>query len=264
MTPEVLHCATALRRGDHDRFLTTLFAPAKARPGLLALFAFNLELARTPELVSEAQLGLIRLQWWRDQLEKPDGSHPVLAALAQAMQQHRLPAFAIKAMIDARQSDLEAHPFADDRALEGYAKASGGTLLELASVVLEEKGAARAAQYLGAAWTQIGILRAVPFHMSQGRVLLPQARLTDAALADLRQGGPALSQVIKDIAQLAKNKLIEAARDLPKSLRPHLILAERHLRTLEKAGWNPFDPRVARPSPGRIFALYKQRLLRRI
>ena len=37
-------------------------APPAARPGLLALYAFNLEIARAPWVVSEPMLAEIRLQ----------------------------------------------------------------------------------------------------------------------------------------------------------------------------------------------------------
>ncbi|HKA47116.1 MAG TPA: squalene/phytoene synthase family protein, partial [Methyloceanibacter sp.] len=59
---------TIARDGDPDRYLSALFAPAAARDHLLALYAFNVELARVGELVHEPQLGEIRLQWWRDVL----------------------------------------------------------------------------------------------------------------------------------------------------------------------------------------------------
>ena len=47
------YCADLVRRLDRERYLCALFAPAAAREDLLALYAFNLELARIPELVRE-------------------------------------------------------------------------------------------------------------------------------------------------------------------------------------------------------------------
>ena len=35
-----------VRTHDHDRFLTLLFVPSSRRPALVALYAFNLEIAR--------------------------------------------------------------------------------------------------------------------------------------------------------------------------------------------------------------------------
>ena len=58
-----------VRRHDPDRFLTALFAPPEKRDALLTLYAFNHELARAREAVSEPPLALIRLQWWREVVE---------------------------------------------------------------------------------------------------------------------------------------------------------------------------------------------------
>src|ERR1051325_10992416 len=62
------HCEALLREGDKDRFLAALFAPPKHRRPLHALYAFNLEVARTRELAREPMPGEIRLQWWREAL----------------------------------------------------------------------------------------------------------------------------------------------------------------------------------------------------
>src|SRR5713101_9720914 len=58
--------AALVRRHDRDRFQTVLFAPAARREALFALYAFNYEIARVRESVSEPMLGQIRLQWWRE------------------------------------------------------------------------------------------------------------------------------------------------------------------------------------------------------
>ena len=71
----------AVRRHDRERYLTALFAPSDRREDLLALYAFNLEVARTRESVREAMLGQIRLQWWRDALDEIQaGSRPMPTA----------------------------------------------------------------------------------------------------------------------------------------------------------------------------------------
>ena len=56
------YCAEEVRLGDRDRFLMTLFAPSEHREALFALYAFNIEISKTREVVSEAMLGAIRLQ----------------------------------------------------------------------------------------------------------------------------------------------------------------------------------------------------------
>jgi phytoene synthase len=51
------YCAQEVREHDHDRYLTALFAPAAHREAVFALYAYNAEVARTREAVSEPILG---------------------------------------------------------------------------------------------------------------------------------------------------------------------------------------------------------------
>ena len=103
------YCETAARRDDPDRWLASLFAPDAARPDLNALLAFNGELARTREQVSQAMLGEIRLQWWRDAIEGiyagNPRAHPVVRTLAQAVARHDLARPLFDRLIDARTDD---------------------------------------------------------------------------------------------------------------------------------------------------------------
>jgi phytoene/squalene synthetase len=63
---DAAYCLDQVRRFDRDRYLTALFATPSARADLMALYAFNLEVAKTREMVREPMMGLMRLQWWRD------------------------------------------------------------------------------------------------------------------------------------------------------------------------------------------------------
>src|SRR5580692_9280 len=74
-----------VRRHDPDRFLTALFAPPDKRPALLALYAFNHELARAREAAHEPALALIRLHWWREVVEGAPRAHEVATPLAASL-----------------------------------------------------------------------------------------------------------------------------------------------------------------------------------
>src|SRR5437660_12894095 len=81
--------AALVRQHDRDRYQTTLFAPAERHEALLALYAFNYEIARVRETVSEPMLGQIRLQWWLGVLEAastgiPPRQHPLVPPLSAA------------------------------------------------------------------------------------------------------------------------------------------------------------------------------------
>src|SRR5229473_5395835 len=90
MRPDLAPIAEMVRRHDHDRFQTGLFAPARKRNTLFALYAFNYEIARVRETVTEPMLGQIRLQWWHENIAAafeggPVRHHPVVEALTIAI-----------------------------------------------------------------------------------------------------------------------------------------------------------------------------------
>ena len=61
-------CANLVRGCDFARYAATLFVPADRRRALLALYAFNAEISRVREQVTQPLPGEIRLQWWTDAL----------------------------------------------------------------------------------------------------------------------------------------------------------------------------------------------------
>ena len=82
------------RETDPDRSIAASFAPREARADLFALYAFNAELARVAELVSEPGLGAIRLQWWREAIERAANGeasgHPVADAIGNLIRRRDL------------------------------------------------------------------------------------------------------------------------------------------------------------------------------
>jgi NADH dehydrogenase [ubiquinone] 1 alpha subcomplex assembly factor 6 len=273
--------ATLVRRHDRDRFLTALFAPEARRPALLALYAFNHEVAKTRELVSEAMLGRIRLQWWRDALDRiyagvPAQRHEVIEPLAAAIRAHDLSRGHFERLIEARERDLEEAPPENLAALEAYAEASSAPLVLLALESLGETGeAARAAgRAVGTAYALTGLLRAVPFHARARRLYLPRDLCADAGL-EIERGlfelhsSPALTRVVEQVAERARHHL-QAARALRASVSraalPALlpsVLVSADLARLARAGYDPFAPAVAGVDPWRGWRLSLAALRRR-
>lgn len=256
--------AQEVRRHDRERFVTALFAPAGAREDLMVLYAFNLELARIRESVHEAMAGMIRLQWWRDVLaglrDEEALRHPVAGPLLALARRRKLPGGPFERLLDAREKDLQAVPFADRMSLEGYAGDTAGALTELAAATLGARGdeARAAAQSVGTAWAMLGLLRALPIHLAQGWLTLPEDLLAEAGtLADHVLGGRAergaIASVVEQMARRADAKLAEArSHPVPRAAIPALLpatLASAHLATLARTGWDVFDARVARPRP---------------
>jgi len=263
-----------VRRHDHDRFLASLLLPADRRAAVWALLAFNLEIARVREAVSQPIIGQIRLQWWRDAIEeiytgKLPRRHEVVEPLAAAIETHRLTRTHFDTLIDGREFDLGDEPPASLAALEIYLEKTSSRLIDLQLEILgiEAPAAFEAARHVGIAWGLIGLVRALPFHVAHGRIYLP-ADLMAAAGVDrdaLRGGEPAaaVSVVAKHLTDRAAEHLGCARRlDVPRTARPALLLAapaRLYLRRLARAGYDPFDRRTNAPDPWAVPRLIFQR-----
>ncbi len=156
------HCQDLVAKADKDRFLSCLFAPQDARPHLFALYAFNVEIARIGEAVSEPQVGLMRQQWWRDTIEGiyagRTSGHPVAQALAAAIAKGDLPKHALQNLIIAREFDLFDDPMPSLADLEGYLGETSSSLIQMAALILGT-GVAEAAGLAGVAFGLAGVLR---------------------------------------------------------------------------------------------------------
>ena len=177
--PGFSETAALVRGHDRERYLAALFAPKLFRADLMALYAFNCELARIPDLVSEPMLGEIRLQWWRDVLDGPGREaptgNPLADALADAITRHSLPVAQLKGMIDARSAYLDGGGFNDFQALKAYLYKSEGAVFALSAKILgkEDASVTRAANAAGVAYGLKKVLANLPRDAAAGRVMLP-------------------------------------------------------------------------------------------
>jgi phytoene synthase len=146
-----------IRRVDPDRWLSSRFiGDAATRADVIAIYAFDHELARAPKVASNALLGEIRLTWWREALEeiyenRPVRAHPGVQALARAVEHHGLPRDVLETMIDARYRELDATPMSEAELLD-WARDTGGLSAQLAAQVLDPATEARMALAGGSAW----------------------------------------------------------------------------------------------------------------
>ncbi|MGH6988932.1 MAG: phytoene/squalene synthase family protein [Stellaceae bacterium] len=264
--------ATLLRRHDRDRFLLALFAPVARRDAVRAIYAFNAEIARIPDLVSEPTLGRIRLEWWREAIaaihagEAPR-RHEVLTPLAAAIGAHSLDGQQFERLIEARERDLSLEPPATMAALEAYAEETSAPLqllvLEVLGAVSSE--ANQAARAAAIAYALMGLLRATQYRAGARRTILPQTLIAEAGL-DLEtihagKPDPALATIARRIADRARHHLAVARQVRPRiapNALPALlpaVLAEGDLKRLDHAGFDPFAPGFVRADPWRSWRL---------
>jgi 15-cis-phytoene synthase len=164
-----------VRRNDPDRFLTALFTPAAKRDALLTLYAFNHELARAREVVSEPHLALIRLHWWREVVEGARRKHEIAEPLGEAIDAGLLAKPDLLAVIDARETEAEPELETTDDWLAWLLAGAGG--LAVAAARLLGADDPEEARLWGAAYGVAGVLTSARMLAAQGRCLLPEEAL---------------------------------------------------------------------------------------
>lgn len=248
-----LYCRDMVREDDPARYQTALFAPASKQPALWALYAFNQEVAKTRENVSEPALGEIRLQWWRDaigELRLGTGrEHPVVKAAAQHICNEEVLSL-LDALIEARQLDLYADGPANKSALEDYAVQVGGGLSEAALMLSDphcSQQALDAVRASGAAWAMLGLVRAIPFHWADNRNFLPgNEGKAASAQTNADKMFEAAKPVIADMLDYVKSQLgasnASAEQFSSKTLHTMLLNVQSglYVEALQNAGNNPF------------------------
>lgn len=250
------YCGEMVRKHDPDRFLLSLYEPAAHREALFALYAFNHEIAKTRELVTETQLGLIRLQWWRDALagyyERGDVlKHQVLEPLCAAIHACQLPREALDNLIYAREFDLEDRLPATLEGMVKYAQYTNAPLIALSLRVLGESASQTDIDAAAATYGLTGLLRAVPAHLRQRRCYLPEDILHrhEISIYDLYDGSgiaklcPVVEAVVREAASQA-GSLTAAA---PKSLRRMVKFSQMYLAQIRRAGYDVFSSKLAAP-----------------
>ena len=218
---DIAYLSALVRERDRPRYYSTLFAPAEIRDDLFALYGFAAEIARVPELVSEPQLGEIRLRWWSDALAEAsarggEGETPALRAVSAVIAKHRLPVSAFEALIEARSIDLYSDPPASIGELEGRLGETESVLFQLAAIVAGAAGpeVADAAGHAGVAHGIARRLSMLAVDRALGRTILPADILRASEMSSAELFAPALHAglpgAVAATAAVARGHLAEA------------------------------------------------------
>ena len=208
------------RAADPDRALATLFAPAEARADLFALYAFNAELARIADQVTEPGLGAIRLQWWREAIELAargeSSGHPVADAFGAVLARRSLSRERIAGLIDARTFDVGEKVMPDARTLEAHLFDTTGGLFALAAEIAGAEGEKRdlVAETGGRAYGLVRVMRSLPTLAAKGRTYLAADALdrhgTSPQAIFAGETGPGLETLLAEMRGQAREALKEA------------------------------------------------------
>lgn len=254
MSKPLSFSGTLVREHDPDRFYLSLLTPGAGvlAPAMWPLLAFNYEISRTREVVTDTTIGLIRLQWWRDALDQiyQGGAVPkndVVQELAETIDKYQLPKDHFDALIYAREFDLEDVLPASLEGLVNYADFTHTPLLKLCLMIGGEQEDCRD---IAVAYVLVGLLRSLLFHARQLRCYLPadlveQGGVNLKSLYDLKPDA-ALPAVVKIIADLAQKHLAEK-RPHHKLLRGMRAATELYLGRIKACQYDPYHPSWLRP-----------------
>lgn len=236
------------RACDHDRFFLSLLLPAGVAQDIWPLLAFNYEISRTREVVTDTTIGLIRLQWWRDAIKTvyEGGAIPgneVVGELSEAIRRHQLAQEHFDALLYAREFDLEGLLPASLEGLTNYADYTHTPLLKLCLAVMKAENDP-ACRDVAVAYVLAGLLRSVLFHARQQRCYLPSDVMASSgasvqALYDLKPD-PSLPGVIRQVHQTAWT-ITEAAAPCNKLLKGMRALTRMYLTQMKSCGYDPYN-----------------------
>ncbi|KAJ9650644.1 hypothetical protein H2198_010052 [Neophaeococcomyces mojaviensis] len=164
------YCSNLVRKYDSPSYTLSHFIQPYALPAYLAIRAFNIEISRIPDIVSNTTIGQMRHQFWKDTINKVfDGkppSEPVAVLLASYMNDTgiRLNRTWFQKIISAREQALLRPGFTNVSALESYAESTYSTLLylTLSALPLNSLAADHVASHIGKAAGITAVLRGVP------------------------------------------------------------------------------------------------------
>ncbi|WP_417463700.1 phytoene/squalene synthase family protein [Kordiimonas sp.] len=266
------YCRAMVREDDIERYYSALFAPSQHQADLWALYAFNQEVAKTRESVSEPMIGEIRLQWWREALEGiragTPREHPVVQALADIDNIKQISPN-LQEVIDGRAQDLYGEGDASFDALKTYAEQTGGALSVAGGLILApqaDQETLKALHASGSAWAMLGIIRALPFQLNDTKEFSVLGELGQS-LSGLKSSEMAekLQPMVNEMTAYVTDQL-EASRTAGavRAVKPVLALnslSGKHLSALKRASGNPFDMQGHEiGNLGRLFTLLRYHL----
>ena len=254
-------CADLVRNHDFQTYAATLFAPVHCRRALLALHAFNVEIVRVREQVTQPLPGEIRLQWWTDMLAGAGHgnveSNPVAAELLLAIRDHGLPVAQLSRLIEAHQFDLYNDLMPDMAALEQYLGDTACTLLSLAACIAGQRSdeTEHLARHAGLALGIAQVIGTLGFDASRRQLFVPWDLLERHGCELERvfagQDSPQLHAALGELAEEAQSHADTASSLLsgtPPDMRaiflPLALVRPALDRTL-RAGVAPFVPQAA-------------------
>lgn len=255
------YCGQLVQEADPDRFLISMFVNAQAREALWALFAFNHEISKTREVVSESTLGLIRLQWWRDALAdiyagKPVQAHEVLKPLAAAIVAYDLPQEDFDKLIYAREFDLEDVLPGNMGGLINYADFTTTPLLQLALKISGAEEDENIVRSIAVNYSLAKILRATSFYAHQCRCYFPEDLMKRHRVSRDDVFSYTKADEIKSIVREVHSSALGRVKGRSRILKASQALSDMYMKQIQNLDCDVYTPLVHRDPPFKVLRLF--------
>lgn len=164
------YCSNLVQKYDSPSYTLSHFIQPHALPAYMAIRAFNIEISRIPDIVSNTTIGQMRHQFWKDTINKTFNANPPEEPVAILLASYihdtgiRLNKTWFQKIISAREQALTRPGFTNTSALETYAESTYSTLLylTLSALPLNSLTADHIASHIGKAAGIAAVLRGVP------------------------------------------------------------------------------------------------------
>jgi phytoene synthase len=253
-------CADLVRRHDFVRYVSTLFMPAAQRRALLAIYAFNVEISRVRDHISQPLPGEMRLQWWTDMLAGAGHGgiegNPVAAELLLVIRDCRLPVDLMTRLVDEHQFDLYNDPMPSMAALESYVHDTSSALFSLGARIVARptEEIDHLARHAGLAQGMLQVIATLPWDTARRQLFVPLQLLEQhgSGMEEVFSGKQtpkaraAIDQLIGE-AQGNLKTALELLAGVSPEVRPvflPLALLRRDLKRMSRADSDPFVPRT--------------------
>ncbi|KAK7210654.1 hypothetical protein V2G26_017832 [Clonostachys chloroleuca] len=241
------YCLKQLQTSDYDAHLIRRFVPPPIQDAYAALRALNLELVRLPEIVSNPTIGLMRMKFWQESLDKTFAGQPprepICILLDKGLQDLEKRAgsatkksikYWVSRLIKTREKHMDNRPFTSLASLEDYGENTYATLMyaTLAMMPLRSMHVDHLASHIGKACGIVAVLRGIPVLAAPAQpvqtpsgfdaptthkpsLLLPLDIMAEEGVKEeevFRQGpnAPGLQEAVFKVATRANDHLITA------------------------------------------------------
>ncbi|KAF5460817.1 hypothetical protein F2P56_020658 [Juglans regia] len=265
------YCVQQVRNYEYHHYLCLLELPPHFRKAAFALRAFNVETARAMDVASDPRIGLMRLVWWQEAIDKMYAEklieHPTAQALSSVICENKISKGWLKRSVEARINDARREVTDIPETIEELEKYAEDTVSTILYMTLQAGGirstaADHAASHIGKASGLLLLLKSLPYHASRNRHFsyIPAKVAAKHGLL-VKEGGRSvihldsrehLCDAVFEMALVANIHLQKArqlAGTVPAEARPVLLQAvpaQVLLDSLSRVQFDVFDPRLSR------------------